>query len=437
MNIDDWQKLPTTVREILEKYRIISEQERTKGGQTIKSKGYTTANLRSARDAEGRVLGDGYLLDLAVVKRLIEADTSEGYEWLDWMLFHCGGGTEGQRRAAQSLEQTMDRFIDERVRGYRDGSGKYHPAVSKQEAEAKWAAARNKFRDVLMVGDQDIVERLHVFGFHRNWPGPNKIYETACTTVKDFLALMPKTKEMNTFMSRQGSKDKIIRLKPKDYATVESLQQANAKVERFFASKAAREDIQVEKIYSDDYLDVICPLTYAAAVRYGWDAWQFANREHFESNLEGSSNGWADHWRNTIGKENNVVVYMQFHVPVPSWVSYVGSKFVRFTMQNLALVIKQKQLKGVNLLDVPVLDEEARANMTLGSYLRLVEDEPKRVYDPTLEEYPVHVGPPVYASEDEAAVVLDHTRKALDRVEAWAAKFDYKRVIANYMPQAR
>jgi hypothetical protein len=438
MNIADWQTLPPKVQEILEKYRIISEQERTKGGQTIRAKGYTSANLRAARDAEGRILGDGYMLNLDVVRRFIEADTLGGdYEWLDWMLFHCGGGVEGQRRSTQSLEQTMDRFIDERVRGYRDTSGKYHPAVPKAEAEAKWALSRNKFRDVLMIGDQDTVEKLHVFGFHRNWPGHNKAYENATKAVKTFLELLPKTKEMNSFMARNGSPAKIVKIKPKDYATVEALDEAIKKIERFYASKAAREDIRIEKIYEDDYLEIACPITYAAAVRYGWDGWPFANSETFETNLDGTGNKWSDAWRKTLKDDDSVIVYIRFHVAVPSWVSYDKAKFTRFTMENIALLIKKKQLRVANPWSVPVMDEENRPGMTLQHMCEFIRSEPKRVYDPAIEEYPVHVGPPVYQSEAEANNVVNHLIKGVEVLQDWAKKFDPKALVVDYMPETR
>lgn len=432
MNTMDWQTLPAHVREILEKYRIISEQER-KGG---KSKGWTTAHLRTSRDSEGRILGEGYMVNLDVIEKLIEADTSPDGEWLDWMLFQCGGGQEGQRRSTQSFEQTMDRFIDERVRGYRDTSGKYHPPVSKAEAEEKWNAARGMFRDVLMCGDQDTVERLHVFGFHRNWPGPNNWYAHACDSVSEFLSLAPKTKEMNAFMLKNGAQAKVIKMKATAYSDFASLDNAIKRVKRFYASKAAREDIRLEKIYEDDFLEITCPLTYAAAVKYGWDGWNFASVETFETQLEGDGNNFQDYWRNMTGKDGNVIVYIQFHVPVPSWVSFVKGKFERYTMQNLALLLDKKQLKmpAAQFYGVPTLDEESRQKYTLSQFRELIEMEPSRVFKPESEEYPVVTGPSIYETQAEADEIVRHLGLGLRALQKWAETFDPKTIVSDYMP---
>lgn len=329
----------------------------------------------------------------------------------------------------------MDRFIDERVRGYRDTSGKYHPAVSKAEAEAKWVHSRDKFSDVLMVGDQDIVERLHVFGFYRNWPGLNKGYEDATSAVKEFLELLPKTHEMNLFMAK-NAKDKVIKLRPSDYPTVESLQQATKKIRRFFASKAAREDIRLQSVYEDDFVQISCPITYAAAVRYGWDGWPFAKVETFEENLEGNGNKWSDAWRKSTKEDENVIVYIQFHVPMPSWVSYDKAKFCRFTLQNLALFVKRKHLRSVDPWSVSLLDEEGRTALNLQAVKEMVLKEPKRIYDPAEEEYPLHVGPPVYESEAQAVEVVEHLATGIAALEKWLSKFDPKVITSDYMPEA-
>lgn len=434
MNIADWKTLPPEVKDIFKKYRIISEQDREVNGKTVREVGYTMARLYRARDTEGRVLGSGPLLHQDVLARFLKADASPKHQWLDWMLNQCGGGQEGLRRTAQAMEQVRERFIEERVRGYRDMNGKYHNPTTKAEAEERWALSHGRFGTVLEVADQDLVEKLHVFGFHRNWPGLNNAYEKCVKAVSEFVALMPKTCEMNDFMAKQGMREKMIKLTSEDYATTEALQAAVSKVERFFAALAARKDIQVEKIYEDDYLSVICPLTYASAVRYGWDGWPFANRDNFEANLERDSSAWQDAWKTITGKDEKVIVYIQFHVAVPSWVSYEKNKFHRHTLQNIAVTFPKKAMRRLSVDEHAVLDEENRPNRNMASIRADILNEPTRDDNPENEEYPVLRGPRVLTTEKEAQRVIDHLNKAHARIEEWAAGFDFKRIVSDYMP---
>jgi hypothetical protein len=69
------------------------------------------------------------------------------------------------------------------VRGFRDQSGTFHDPVSEVDAKARWERNRDRFVEVLTIGDQDMLEKLQVFGFHRNWPGPGGVYERAVNTV--------------------------------------------------------------------------------------------------------------------------------------------------------------------------------------------------------------------------------------------------------------
>jgi hypothetical protein len=393
------------------------------------------ANLQRARDSDGRILGRGHLLHMDVVEKFLKADTSPNHQWLDWMFFQVGGGQEALRRADQAVDQVRERFIEERVRGYRDMSGKYHDPISKVDAEEKWKVSHDRFNTVLNVADQDIVEKLHVFGFHRHWPGLNKNYEKCVKAVSSFLTLLPKACEMNDFMAKQGMRDKMIHIDSKDYQTVDLLEAAVGKIERFFAALAARKDIQIEQIYQDDFITVLCPLTYAAAVRYGWDGWPFASRDNFESNLEKDASGWQDFWRTLTGTDNKIVVYIQFHVPMPSWVSYEKEKFKRYTLQNIAMPIVKKELRNINFESLMVLDEENRPNQGLESIRSQIRHEPTRDDNPANEEYPVVCGPRVLETREAAEEVIEHLQAAVERIKEWAARFDCKRVVSDYMPK--
>lgn len=417
-------QLPPGVQQTLIKYRILDAETRD----------LVQVDLKKSRNAQGTVLGKGPIMSEDALSRIIDADITPNKEWLDWMLFQAGGGKEARRKSEQAIEQLKERFIDERVRGFRDGKGTYHDPVSEQDARARWQQAEARFREVLMVGDQDMEEKLHVFGYHRNWPGAHRLYERVSTAVNKFLKLRKKAIAMNKFYEKEGQDEKQINLDQKAYETIESVEAANKKIERFYASREARQDVRYDTVYDDDYLRIIVPITYAAAVEFGNNNWQWANKKNFEDRLEGSSaNSWNDPWTRMTGQDKKVPVYIMFKVPMPSWVAYKDSRFNRYSFNSLALMLDHDKLKNLNPETVPLYDEENKQHVNLANMRQAVADEATRVYNPEEEEFPVHRGAPVYKDLAEADAVLQHLDAGLDALKDWAKKFDTKRVVSDYL----
>lgn len=428
----DFGSLPPEVQDVLRKYRIISPVRQPDG--TV-AEGWTQTRINSTEgSSDGRPLGDGPLLHPSVISRLLEADKTPNKVWLDWMLFHSGGGKEGQKRSEHLLQKSKALFIEERVKGYTE-NGVTYPPRPRREVERLWDANEAKFRADLAVGDQDLAgPPRSIFGYYRNWPGKGRIYERVAIAVRNFQKYETKIKQMNKFMLQQGQEDRVIGMRPRDYASVEALESAVKQVQQFFASKAAREDVRIATVYDDDFLTVIVPLTYAAAVKYGWDSWSWANRKSFEDALRGSGASWQNAWVNTTGRDQSVFVYIHFKVPMPPWVAYANNEFRRHELDSLALVIPASQIANFNEDTVKLYDTENRANLTLGGIKKQIMDEPKRVYDPDEEENPVHTGPPVYQSDDEAAEVVQHLEAGLEALKSWGASFDPRKIVSDFMP---
>lgn len=420
MNLSE---LPPEVLKTLIKYRLVDP----------KTRDLVQVDLKKSRNSQGTVLGRGPIMDGSALAQIIKADTTPNKEWLDWMLFQAGGGKEARRKSEQAIEQLKERFIDERVRGFRDGQGTYHDAVPEKEARERWQAAEARFREVLMVGDQDMEEKLHVFGYHRHWPGAHRLYERVTQAVNTFLKLRKKAIAMNKFYEKEGQTEKMINLDQKAYETIESVEAANKKIERFYASREARQDIRYNTVYDDDYVRVIVPLTYAAAVEYGNSNWQWSNRKNFEDRLEGTGQSWNDPWTRMTGQDKKVPVYVMFKVPMPSWVAYSNSRFNRYSFNNLALMLDAEKLKNFNPDSVPLYDEENKQHTSLEAMRQAVSDEATRVYNRDDEEFPMHRGAPVYKDVAEANAVLQHLDAALDALKAWAKDFDPKNIVSDYM----
>jgi hypothetical protein len=428
--VSDFRSLPPQVQAVLRKYRIIGPVKQADGSTT---EGWTQARIDSTDDA-GKPLGDGPLINPNVIARFLAADKTPNKMWLDWMLFNAGGGKEGQKRSEHLINKSHALFIEERVKGYTDQvTGVYYPPRPRSEVERLWKTLEPKFRQDMAVGDQDLASPPRsIFGYYRNWPGKGRIYEKVATTVNTFQKLETKAKQMNKAISKQGDKDGLISFSPKDYPTVEALEQVIQQINQFHASKHARSDIRVATVYDDDYLTVLVPLTYAAAVRYGWDSWTWANRKGFEDALRsGASRG--NPWQNTTGARESVFVYIHFKVPMPPWVAYSDNEFRRHELDSLSLVIPANELANFNEDTVKLFDTDNRANITLGKIKQQIRDEPKRQYNPDEEETPVHTGPSVYKDEQEAEQVVQHLDAALSALKHWGSTFDPRQIVSDFM----
>lgn len=374
---------------------------------------------------EDKPLGDGPKMEIQVIQKLIAADTTPDQRWLEWIFFQAGGGQRAKDAAKRALEQTKERFIDERVNGFEnpDTKERFKP-VPKVEAEARWAAVEPRWQEILISADQDVVDHLGVFGYHRSWPGKDKVYSRVSNAVVKFLRLADKADEMNKERLISGAEP--LGLTPASFHSLDDLEKTIRKIERYYASKEAREDIQVERIFEDDMLRVIAPLTYAASVRYGYDNWPFSNRASFDEVLD-TEHSFRDAWKSTTNRV--VLVFFYWKVPMPSWISRKDNEFHRHELVNLAMEIPRTAM--VFDADSPSLvfhDEENAANMNLSQVQKMILDEPTRQPDAQDEEMPVKRGPNAYSTEAEAKARLKALDRAFSAVMDWAEKFDAKRI---------
>jgi hypothetical protein len=430
--VSDFRSLPPEIQAVLRKYRIIGPVKQADGSV---AEDWTQTRINSTEGStNGQPLGNGPLLDPNVIARFLDADKTPDKIWLDWMLFHAGGGKEGQKRSEHLLQKSKALFIEERVKGFTE-NGRTYPPRPRQEVERLWAQNEAKFKADLAVGDQDLAQPPRsIFGYYRHWPGRSRVYEKVALAVQQFQRVEAKAKQMNKFMLQNNQEDRVVGLRPKDYASVEALELATKQVLQYHASRAARDDVRIQTVYDDDHLTVIVPLTYAAAVKYGWDTWSWANRKSFEDALRGSGSSWQNAWVNTTNRDKSVFVYIHFKVPMPPWVAYSNNEFRRHELDSLALVIPAAQLANFNEDTIKLYDTENRSNLTLGGIKKQIRDEPKRVYDPDEEENPVHTGPPVYGNDDEAEEVVRHLEAGLDALKHWGATFDPRNIVSDFMP---
>jgi hypothetical protein len=235
---------------------------------------------------------------------------------------------------------------------------------------------------------------------------------------------------MNKEVAREGGE--ALPESPDLIPTWERMNEVAKKVERYFASKKARTDIRAETIYDDDTITAVAPLTYAAAVKYGFDIWPWASRKGFEAVLSGETSDWRfkDEWKGRTGK-GNVIVYLTFKVPVPAWVARREGNWELKDLTDLALEL-DKNTAGQPVNDWTVYDQENRNSLNVEQVKQMILAEPTRV-DPTDEESPIKRGANVYKDEAEAQQVVASLDHALRAVKKWVGKFDTKKVKSDVL----
>lgn len=445
MDMTDYASLPRPIVDILRKYYLVTTTKvKNPDGTRTPVEGWRMTEVRANDPTTGKPLGMGPLVEPEVLNRFLQADTTPGKIWFEWMIFQAGGGKTAQKRSDHLMDQTHKRFLAERSGGYTDERKVYHAGVGPERAAVLWEQAKNYFLEMCSVSDQDFVgpQTHNVFGFYRKWPGRDRIYERVALAVGNFLKMGPKIKAMNNVLAKNDQQN-LVSFKPKDYDSIESLTQVISRVQQFYASKQARKDIRFapgpngeKTIYDDDFMTVRVPLTYAAAVQYGWPNWAWADPEQFERGLAtASTNRFSDPWKKVTDVDNSLFVYIQFNVPMPAWVTYKNNRMSRYTLRNLALVIPHSSLKTFDVDTIPLWDEENNNTITLTKLKERIRAEAQRPadYNPDDEEYPQKVGPRTFQSTEEAEEVVQHLESALDATKRWAATFDPNQVVADYM----
>jgi hypothetical protein len=371
---------------------------------------------------ENRPLGIGPKLASDCIERFLKADPS--LRWTRWMLYQAAGGARAKEASERAMEQLRERFIDERVSGFLDNDKTFIHGVIRAEAEALWAKTEPRYRRIIQVADQDAVEKTGAFGFYRNWPGGSRsLYDKTIKAVIRFLKLEDKVKAMNADMLKESKE--AIPEKPDDYPDVDALEKTTSKIERYFASKQARDDIRFERILTTDSVTVVAPLTYAASVRYGYADWQFSNPSMFDQLLV-NDNAFHDPWKSAVTA--SVLVYISFSVPMPCWVVRKGENFDRKYLSNLCVQIPRAKLKDFRKDAASMTDEEGRT-LTLDEIRRMINAEVARNDDPANEEWPVKRGPRVITTTEQAKEVIQLVENTLLDVEAWARNFDAAKIV--------
>ncbi len=375
---------------------------------------------RLTRTAEGELP----LMREATIAALLAADTTPDRRWLDWIFFQAGGGEKAKANTSAKLGEVRDRFLRQRINGYTEGDrdpnpGQHHPGIPEANARALWQRNEQRFRDFLAVSDQDMVEALKTFGYYRDW---DKRYAQVVGAISKYLKVYKK------LIALKKNSVEILPTTPEEIPDIETMERAGTRVEQHYAAQAAPTDLRIandKPIYSDDNIVVLAPLTYAAAVRYGYQAWPWANEREFKQTLAGRE-AWRgdDPWKGAT-RNGFMMVYMKFKSPVPGWMTRGEHR----DLTDLAMIMDKKALNE-NPDDWTVYDQENRNTLTVSGIKQMILNEPARV--DAEETFPPR-GANAYSTQEEAQAVVNSFDNAIKAVYAWLRKFDPKKVKSDVL----
>lgn len=422
-------------------------------------------------DPNHKPIGVTPRIDPAVLMKFVKADKMPDRTWLDWMINQAAGGEAARERSQSHFDNLKARKIDNwRRHGFVEpASGKtLVEPMDQKAAEKLWKSKQAQYWEMFEIADDDVMANFSgCYGFKRAWPGPQSIYEKLVDAVTKFQAALPQIKEYNKLNSGEHK----VSTDPQDYANYEGLLKTLASVNHYFSAQEAYDDVDYDLIRDDEMVTVLCPLTYRAAVEYGWDEWEWANRDKFEKdmrNVGGNQNGWR--------KLTAVMVPVIFMLktPVPGWpTERDGDAPQRYvTLANMMTAIPISQLKNFTPDALKVLDEENDETRTWHNIIQMIlnaapqaekappkqvrpsapdegdDEDEEQVEDPreaTKREIAtpedelsfVKPGASPYKNAEEAQKVANHLQQAMADVSKWAKSFNPARLHSDFLEKRK
>lgn len=423
----------------------------------------------------GKKLGHGKLMSDECLARFIKADPSGDCKYLDWMIFMAGGGQDVMDKALRlwngekpddpnSLRNLCRKdFIAEQVNGHNDDNGVYYPPVSIEQAERTWAEKEQRHMFEFIMGDQDIAAE-DGYGFFREWPGKDGVYERVVNVVQMWHNAQPKllaknkifdraerlrttphslwSKEDSEFMAKHTDnpvKERVVldlyaKWKPNEYSQKDAVYNTLAsvldKLTDFRRAQLLKDD-RHEVIYDDEHLRVICPLTIGASIKFGSSKWCVSNRSEFDRSIDGNVYGTGHNWKSYT--QRGPLVYLLFKVPMPVWCSKLAIHIPEGDLPLLSTRIYA--LAWYDVLNAPNTSykhsdfvERLRAEheATDAPMLPMTPDERALAYG----NRPFG---PAWTHPITGKLIETSIAKAIGKIIEWGKTFNRKKVVIDYL----
>lgn len=372
-------------------------------------------------------------ISLEALQKLLALDKTKDHAWTRWLLLQAGGGEAAVAMTKRTAEMARNRFLDLNKAKFRNDP---------EGLNAEWEKQKAHLSLILISGDEDVMKKAAgTFGFAYSFPGEGQRYDNTSRSVSRFMAVYKQGLRMNKELVQRG--ETPLPMEPDTIKSLQEMDTVAAKIHRYYAAEKARTDVRVgewpdpsnqlwkaeepeerktwkkkaetwqkrKTVYDDDYVTVVVPLTYAAAVEYGSDAWDVSNTAAFRNALSTSTG--EDAW----SRLNGVVAFFTFNVPLPAYVRRDDAEFGLGSMQRLMMVAPRH--------DDPVFHDTDNNKYTSDQIREMIRSEVDRSpdeQDPEFQDVPIERGANVYKTKEEAEEVVRHFDAALHALATWMDK---------------
>lgn len=315
-------------------------------------------------------------------------------------------------------------------------------------AEREWRENEPKRKREYVLGDQDAL-RWMLFGFSRNWPGKENRYEKVHNTMREFLVNKTRVERRNTQLDQYNAaiqaKNKTlppgeqlplrepinvsldigkITLDRKGnlaykgaYDSIDKLAKANEAILDMPMRERVSSDIRYsgpkgkvgrsEKVYSDNFVDVLVPLTVAAAVKGGHPSWKISEPEQLEVSAKGRHD--LSTWSRWAAGEHS------YHEWESSQIIPVFFNFKLAGIENFRLLL-MVFLEDLTQLQPPYM----------GTLWRMPGDDEEHRFADVVKQLKNKLG-------DQYHNAMRSLSKGLKAVREWGQEFDPRFMVGDYV----
>lgn len=437
------QTLDPVQREVLEKNKLIDAAGvpvivQYKQALPSRSQYSFTGSLNDTRYVDSKI-------SLQAAQRLMALDPTSNHVWTDWIFTQAGGG-EKSRRNEDAIVAALKRGLQVQ---HATKMRARNRAVTSAELEAAferaWAEQHPRILAIAQNAHEDALEKIAnasgvttaSYGFSYDFPGYQGRYAAVENATKAYFSIYKKAVEMNALLTdparRLETGEEVgtpVPVTPDEMEDVDAMNAATKAVRQFFQARSARSDVRVanwkEKsvVYDDDLVTVIVPLTYSAAVKYGNDAWPWANRRNFQQNVKSAV---SPEWSRIM--QSGFIAYMMIHVPLRTYLTGERMARRRTRLNHVALHIAGK--------DVAVYREDG-TTCTLEDFMDEIHASapPEQQVEPPAPDPLSAQGPIVRQARyplkrEDVSRVEASVQAALEELRTFDANFDSKAFVRD------
>lgn len=384
-------------------------------------------------------------INMATLQELLALDPTKDHRWTEWIINEAGGGTAAKAKSTEAVNTALRAYNLDMKKQVEQGKKK------QSELDAELEGYRETLTDLLESGDEDaLMLAKDTFGFAYDFPGHNNRYGNVRTACQRFFELYQDGIKLNRQLQNNG--EDTVPWSPDTIKSLSEMVSASTLMARRLSAVQAERDVRVgewpdptnagwaglgakgrrqwkqrpswqkhKTVYDDDYVTIVVPLTYAAAVEYGSDSWALSNKTTFRSILRDPSSVRDNPWTTQGVQRGAIHALLTFNVPTPATLTR-DDTYVHGTAGMQRLLVRA-DTKSSSVRNMTFTTTDGRS-FDFDAVVRMLRSEVDRPTEPNPDDagIPIDRGANVYKTDKEANEVVRRFAKACGALTLWIKK---------------